>query len=117
MSGHIVGCPGLPMTEVPDFLLKNPKHPSAVSLSTGATSLSDSRKSVLDGACSPLARRAADKFLKRPAECGFGFIADIMGDSGNLDAGIRKSLGSNRHAPLAQVLGRRPARDFVRTSR
>jgi hypothetical protein len=31
-----------------------------------------------------LARRSADELFERPAECGFGFVADFMGDSGNL---------------------------------
>ena len=69
-------------------------------------------KSALCRACSPLARGPADKFLECPAERGFGFVANVMGDSGNLDAGIRKSLGGNLHAPLGQVLDRRTAHDL-----
>ena len=58
-------------------------------------------KSDLDRARSPLARRPADKFLECPAECGFGFVADIMGDSGNLDTGIRKPLPHALRWPIA----------------
>ena len=66
----------------------------------------------LDRAGSPLARRPTDEFLERPAECGFGFVADFMGDSGNLNAGFRKPLGGDLHTPLGQILDRRTAHDL-----
>ena len=103
------------MTGTPDFMLKIPKHPSGVSLFTGATwaprggqrqTVPEDMKSALDRARSPLARRPADKFLERPAESGFGFIADIMGYSGNLDVRIGEPLGCDLHPPLGQVLDR-----------
>jgi hypothetical protein len=110
------------MTQVPDFLLEIPniRQSSAYSQArrrhrTGGQrqTVPEDMKSALCRACSPLARRSANKFLECPAERGFGFVANIMGDSGNLDARIsRKSLGGNLHAPLGQVLDRRTAHDL-----
>ena len=35
-----------------------------------------------------------------------------MGDNGNLEARIRKSLGGDLHTPLGQILDRRTAHDL-----
>jgi hypothetical protein len=45
MSAHIVGCPGPPMMEAPDFMLETPEPPSR-QLSAGAMSLADRRQGV-----------------------------------------------------------------------
>jgi hypothetical protein len=103
------------MTGTPDFMLEIPKHPPDVSLFTRATlapgwrasqAVPENIKSALDRACSPLARRPADKFLECPTERGFRFVAHIMGYSGNLDVRIGEPLGRNLHAPLGEVLDR-----------
>ena len=61
---------------------------------------------------SPLARRSANELFERSAERGFGFVADFIGDGGNLHTGIGKPLGGNLHAPLGQILNRRTAHDL-----
>lgn len=113
------------MTEAPDFMLEIPKHASAAGLFTGATlapggtarrqTVPEDMKSALDRACSPLARRSADKFLECPAERGFGFVTNIMGHSGNLDVGIGELLGCDLHSPLGQILDRWTAHHFGKT--
>ena len=69
-------------------------------------------KSTLDRTGSPLARGSADELFERAAEGSFGFVADFMGDSGNLHGWIGKPLGGNLHAPVGQILNRRTADDL-----
>jgi hypothetical protein len=73
MSIHIGGCHRLPMTEVPDFMLKIPKHPfrgqpihrREPAPRGGPEADCPGKYEIgLDRACSPLARRPADKFLE-----------------------------------------------------
>src|SRR5690348_14333689 len=109
------------MTQVPNLLLESlirerrgePRGRDGASGTGGPEAdCAGAYEPGLESARSPLAGRPADKFLERPAECGFGFVADIVGDGGNLDTGIRKSLGGNLHSPLGEVLDRRTAHDL-----
>jgi hypothetical protein len=101
------------------FLAQNAET-LAVQLWIGVMTIAEGRQAVPIRAKSgligsPLARRSANELFERSAECGFGFVADFIGDGGNLHAGIGKPLGGNLHAPLGQILNRRTAHDLGET--